>query len=618
MTGSVAEQLGNNRSEMVKMNRHYIRTVAEILLLCSQQDISLRGHDESNKSLNKGNFKEFLSVVANHDTVVAKKLQQGPRNAVYTSPKIQNEILNIMANMVRQQICTSIQQTGYYSILADETKDMSKNEQLSIVVRYVEHDGNNPTVVERFLTFVVASNLTAEYLTLYILDTLSLFSLDVNMIVSQGYDGASVMSGCCSGVQQRIRELVPHAIYIHCHAHCLNLVLVDCVKSNSAASEFFTVVQSLYTFMSTSKAHVVYLEIQNQLHPDQQNRQLQRLSDTRWACRYLSLDVICSTFDSVLATLESIANGDDKAKAIEAVGLLHQVNSFKFLSCLVIFHRLLGLTKSLSDQLQSRDIDLCSASELIESTIGTLKSFRNEDTWKNTFEYIKTVADLHHIDMEEVRPIRQRRRPQRMEDFISETSTGQREPLNNSQSLKQNIYFPVIDLLLTEIGRRFNSTNIGIMKSVQACNPSSSTFLDPSQLASLASFYNLDTDLLATECLLAKRTLLGPQQNESIESVIDVYRLIIPLEAAFPTLKKLLQISLTLAVSTAQCERSFSALKRIKTYLRTTMTEQRLTDISILSIERELSKKISLDTVVSKFEGIDKNRSIVLSFNKHY
>ena len=523
----------------------------------------MRGHDESNKSLNKGNFKEFLSV------------QQGPRNAVYTSPKIQNEILNIMANMVRQQICTSIQQTGYYSILADETKDMSKNEQLSIVVRYVEHDGNNPIVVEQFLTFVVASNLTAEYLTLYILDTLSLFSLDVNMIVS------------CSGVQQRIRELVPHAIHIHCHADCLNLVLVDCVKSNSAASEFFTVVQSLYTFMSTSKAHVVYLEIQNQLHPDQQNRQLQRLSDTRWACRYLSLDVICSTFDSVLATLESIANGDDKAKAIEAVGLLHQVNSFKFLSCLVIFHRLLGLTKSLSDQLQSRDIDLCSASELIESTIGTLKSFRNEDTWKNTFEYIKTVADLHHIDMEEVRQIRQRRRPQRMEDFISETSTGQREPLNNSQSLKQNIYFPVIDLLLTEIGRRFNSTNIGIMKSVQACNPSSSTFLDPSQLASLASFYNLDTDLLATECLLAKRSLLGPQQNESIESVIDVYRLIIPLEATFPTLKKLLQISLTLAVSTAQCERSFSALKRIKTYLRTTMTEQRLIDISILSIERE-------------------------------
>ena len=80
---------------------------------------------------------------------------------------------------------------------------------------------------------------------------------------------------------------------------------------------FFSVVQSLYVFMSTSKAHVIYLEMQNQLHPEKQNRQLQRLSDTRWACRYLSLDVISGTFDSVLATLESVANGDDKSKAIE-------------------------------------------------------------------------------------------------------------------------------------------------------------------------------------------------------------------------------------------------------------------------------------------------------------
>ena len=64
-TGSVAEQLGNNRSEMVRMNHHYIKTVAEILLLCRQHDIQLRGHDESNQSLSRGNFKELLSVVAN-------------------------------------------------------------------------------------------------------------------------------------------------------------------------------------------------------------------------------------------------------------------------------------------------------------------------------------------------------------------------------------------------------------------------------------------------------------------------------------------------------------------------------------------------------------------------
>ena len=77
-------------------------------------------------------------------------------------------------------VCTSIQQAGYYSILADETKDMSKQEQLSIVIRYL--DGNTHSIVEHFLTFVIASNLTVEHLSKYILDTLTLYNLDVNMI----------------------------------------------------------------------------------------------------------------------------------------------------------------------------------------------------------------------------------------------------------------------------------------------------------------------------------------------------------------------------------------------------------------------------------------------------
>uniref|UniRef100_A0A1X7VLG9 HAT C-terminal dimerisation domain-containing protein n=1 Tax=Amphimedon queenslandica TaxID=400682 RepID=A0A1X7VLG9_AMPQE len=82
---------------------------------------------------------------------------------------------------------------------------------------------------------------------------------------------------------------------------------------------------------------------------------------------------------------------------------------------------------------------------------------------------------------------------------------------------------------------------------------------------------------------------------------------------AFPTLTQIFRMALTLAVSTAQCERSFSALKRIKNYLRSTMSEQRLTDISLLSIEKELSSDISFEDVIDKFEGGDKNRSIILS-----
>ena len=159
---------------------------------------------------------------------------------------------------VRRKICDSVKKSGFYSILANETKDLSKREQLAIVVHYVDIESKDVTIVERFLTYTEATSLNAETLCRYILDTLREYSLDINMIVSQGYDGASVMSGVSSGVQRRIREVVPQVVYVHCHAHCLNLVIVDCVKSNADAFDFF-LWSSLYMFSYPLANHMLSL-----------------------------------------------------------------------------------------------------------------------------------------------------------------------------------------------------------------------------------------------------------------------------------------------------------------------------------------------------------------------
>ena len=83
------------------------------------------------------------------------------------------------------------------------------------------------------------------------------------------------MSGQHTGVQTRVREFAPYALYIHCHAHILNLVLIDSVKSVQAASEYFASLEALYVFISTSKVHVIFVEKQQQLHPDKQSLELQ-------------------------------------------------------------------------------------------------------------------------------------------------------------------------------------------------------------------------------------------------------------------------------------------------------------------------------------------------------
>ena len=99
----------------------------------------------------------------------------GPRNATYTSAGIQNSILKILVDIVRNTVCNGVIEAGMFSLLFDETKDLSKKEQVSIVLRYADSKG---MLHEHFLTFVEAASLTAESLTEYILDTLHEFHLD--------------------------------------------------------------------------------------------------------------------------------------------------------------------------------------------------------------------------------------------------------------------------------------------------------------------------------------------------------------------------------------------------------------------------------------------------------
>ena len=153
-----------------------------------------------------------------------------------------------MGSMVRKKICAGVKESGLYSILVDES---SKREQMAIVLRYM--DVKTGAVLKRFLTYVEVVSLDAQGLSQYILDTLNHFGLDPPCIVSQGYSGASVISGKLTRVQWRIKEVAPQAEYVHCYAHCLNLALVDITKSIPEASDFFALMVCFYLCRETKR-----------------------------------------------------------------------------------------------------------------------------------------------------------------------------------------------------------------------------------------------------------------------------------------------------------------------------------------------------------------------------
>ncbi|CAG9762647.1 unnamed protein product [Ceutorhynchus assimilis] len=134
--GGVESLIKNKNNGLIEENPYYIKTLAEILLLTCKLEITQREHDKSRGSANRGNFLELTEFIANHDPVFKKKISSAGGNAKYLHSSIQNELLEILSNEVLQSGRDEIAEAKFYSVLADETKDLLKKEQMSTIVSH--------------------------------------------------------------------------------------------------------------------------------------------------------------------------------------------------------------------------------------------------------------------------------------------------------------------------------------------------------------------------------------------------------------------------------------------------------------------------------------------------
>lgn len=113
---TAADRLDSVRYLLVQKNRHYFKTVAEVILLCARQDVGLRGHCESKTSPNRGNFMLLLTMVR-----LSKKgcsMDLGMLYILLQAFRIRS-LPNIMANMVKRTICITVKEAGIYSLWAE-------------------------------------------------------------------------------------------------------------------------------------------------------------------------------------------------------------------------------------------------------------------------------------------------------------------------------------------------------------------------------------------------------------------------------------------------------------------------------------------------------------------
>lgn len=121
---SISHSLNVARVQDVIENRKHIIFLLKATLFLAKQGLAFRGHNETDCSNNKGNFIQLLEMFA--DNAMAVKLKS--RYGHYTSPEYQNDLIHIIASCTRKNILSKISSIGVYTILVDETKDISKKE----------------------------------------------------------------------------------------------------------------------------------------------------------------------------------------------------------------------------------------------------------------------------------------------------------------------------------------------------------------------------------------------------------------------------------------------------------------------------------------------------------
>lgn len=109
------------------------------------------------EQINEGNFRAILKYRAKGDEYLKSVLEGPGKRNKYTSPGIQNQIIEACNKLILNKIVDKINKSQCFSILADETTDVSNIEQLSLCVRYVD---NNNMLNEDFLQFIAIHSLT--------------------------------------------------------------------------------------------------------------------------------------------------------------------------------------------------------------------------------------------------------------------------------------------------------------------------------------------------------------------------------------------------------------------------------------------------------------------------
>jgi hypothetical protein len=223
-TRHVGEQLSSQLVEDRKRNPACLHNILRAVRFLERQDISLRG-SALTKEIDS-NMSQLLRLFCEFSTDLSHWLQKKANK--YTSADIQNELLKMMSLQILRGVSAKLE-GKLFSIMVDETTDASTQEQVVVVLRWVDEDLEPH---EDFIGLHIIASTDADSIVAIIRDVLFRMNLNLTNCRGQCYDGAAVMKGCRSGVASQLNQDEPRALFVHCYGHSLNIACQDTITKD--------------------------------------------------------------------------------------------------------------------------------------------------------------------------------------------------------------------------------------------------------------------------------------------------------------------------------------------------------------------------------------------------
>ena len=329
-------------------------------------------------------------------------------------------------------------------------------------------------------------------------------------------------------------------------------------------------------------------------------------SDTRWAYRSRQVTAVKHHLLGYSKCFETIANNADGrwTKDINtADGFVNQLGSFKFSYWLHVFELVFKATDKLYNNLQSLKLNIGWARSEVDTCIQSVAALRQK------------ADDIYDSVSADYPPPNKRRkiRNSRMDHFVG--NVGGETVLTHKEEQRRVLNL-VLDKLLRCLTERFQGIEqlkflalLDVSKFQQYNFNFPNVLLRELQASPYAAHFSikeLRSDLMNVYACTGLPSKLDELVKHNSET---------QLQRTLPEFCRLCSLGLTLPLTVASAERSFSKLKIIKSRLRSTMADRRLCNLALMSLEKDIMDGLDVDKIIDRFAS-KKERRIDLIFKR--